>query len=114
MAHAAVYIASVKWTIKGNVILTAGQNIFQLQLTKAAPNIQIHALAILSETLDDIVSSKSIRSNIKWSKVTLNGIPTGKTEEISEVYTPEQCHQALAMDIFCPYSHPETQLDLQT
>src|SRR5882672_10675804 len=34
------------------------------------------------------------RANVKWSKILINGVPTGKSQS-REPYNPDECHQAL-------------------
>ena len=87
-----VQLAAVRWTAKGNLIITAGPSSTPVSLLSAAPHIN----AILTTTLQ--LSSHSPftqpRANIKWSKITINGVPTGASPTRTP-YTPEECHAAL-------------------
>ena len=88
-----VQLAAARWTAKGNLIITAGPSSTPVSLLSAAPHIN----AILSTTLQ--LSSHSPftqpRANTKWSKITINGVPTGASHTRTP-YTPEECHAALA------------------
>jgi hypothetical protein len=71
------------------------------------PNTSAHhlttTLPIISEALQSSFSALShsapdtpppVRPNVKWSKLTINNIPTGKTET-QGAHTPEECHNTL-------------------
>src|SRR5260221_555653 len=85
--------AAVRWTAKGNLVITAGPSSSPVSLLSAAPHIN----AILSTTLKLPSHSPFAqpRANIKWSKITINGVPTGASPARAP-YTPEECHAALA------------------
>jgi len=86
-------LAAVRWTAKGNLVITAGPSSSPVSLLTAAPHIN----AILSTTLKlpSYSPFAQPRANIKWSKITINGIPTGASPTRAP-YTPEECHAALA------------------
>ena len=85
--HALLRIAAAKWTAKGNLVLTASHNNTQLQLNLAG--------ALLKKYATDIFNGAPIvRTNVKWSKILINGVPTGASEDRAP-HTPEQCHEAL-------------------
>ncbi len=86
-------LAAVRWTAKGNLVITAGPSSSPVSLLSAAPHIN----AILSTTLKLPSHSPFTqpRANIKWSKITINGVPTGASSTRNP-YTPEECHAALA------------------
>ena len=88
-----VQLAAVRWTAKGNLIITAGPSSTPVSLLSAAPHIN----AILTTTLQLPSHSPFTqpRANIKWSKITINGVPTGASPTRTP-YTPEECHTALA------------------
>jgi len=86
-------LAAVRWTAKGNLIITAGPSSSPVSLLSAAPHIN----AILATTLKLPSHSPFTqpRANIKWSKITINSVPTGASSTRNP-YTPEECHAALA------------------
>ena len=88
-----VQLAAIRWTAKGNLIITAGPSSTPVSLLTAAPHIN----AILTTTLQLPSHSPFTqpRANIKWSKITINGVPTGASPTRTP-YTPEECHMALA------------------
>jgi hypothetical protein len=88
-----VQLAAVRWTAKGNLIITAGPSSTPVSLLSAAPHIN----AILSTTLQLPSHSPFTqpRANTKWSKISINGVPTGASPTRTP-YTPEECHAALA------------------
>ena len=88
-----VQLAAVRWTAKGNLVITAGPSSTPVSLLSAAPHIN----AILTTTLQLPAHSPHTqpRANIKWSKITINGVPTGASHTRTP-YTPEECHTALA------------------
>ena len=96
--HHQVHIAATKWTANGNVIVTGGHMATAQQLQNAS--------AIISQALaedqtvdpDDPLPPFPIRPNVKWSKILINGIPTGVTQDQSEAYSSEECHDALAQE----------------
>jgi len=87
-----VQLAAVRWTAKGNLVITAGPASTPVSLLSAAPHIN----AILSTTLQLTSHSPFTqpRANTKWSKITINGVPTGASPTRTP-YTPEECHAAL-------------------
>lgn len=90
--HNLVRIAAAKWTMKGNLVFTAGLPITQQQLNNALPTI--------STLLHKVITVKSgdkplrLKANVRWSKILLNKVPTG-TMSLREAYTPDQCHASL-------------------
>jgi hypothetical protein len=86
-------LAAVRWTAKGNLVITAGPSSSAVSLLTAAPHIN----AILSTILKLPSHSPFTqpRANTKWSKITINGIPTGASPTRAP-YSPEECHAALA------------------
>jgi len=70
-----VQLAAVRWTAKGNLVIIAGPSSTPASLLAAAPHIN----TILTTTLKLPSHSPSAqpRANIKWSKITINGVPTG-------------------------------------
>jgi hypothetical protein len=93
--HHQVHISATHWTAKGNLVVTGGPNVTALQLQNAT-----HAISkVLADT--SVATNRNIlptiRANVRWSKLLINGIPTGKSED-REPYNPEECHAALIDD----------------
>ena len=86
-------LAAVRWTASGNLVVTGGPAATPSSLQLAAPHIG----AILS-TKFKLTSPTSIpppRANVKWSKIIINGVPTGASSN-RKPYSPEECHAALS------------------
>jgi hypothetical protein len=85
-------IATVHWTAKGNLIIFRSPSASPSSLQTAAPHIS----NILSNAFQLPPNSPlpPARTNSKWSKITLNSIPTG-TSTNRGPYSPQECHAAL-------------------
>jgi hypothetical protein len=86
-------LAAARWTAKGNLVVMGTHTTTPTSLQTAAPYIS----SIISRTLQ-IAKDNTIphtRANIRWSKITINGVPTGMSNTWAP-YTPEECHKALA------------------
>jgi hypothetical protein len=93
--YPAVWISAVKWTAKGNIVLTAAHTVMQQQLNFASDFIKRTAGDIITKHQPhSTLPEPLIRATTKWSKILLNGVPTGVTNR-RDVYTPEECHRAL-------------------
>ena len=86
-------LAAVRWTAKGNLVATGNHMATSHTLQNAAPHISSTITAILKLPSDTIKSQP--RPNVKWSKLLINGVPTGALKN-SPAFSPERCHQALA------------------
>src|SRR5882757_4606647 len=87
-SHSAVHLIAAKWTAKGNLILT-GDASTSLNVLLPAAN---HIAAIIGTQFAK--TTPKTRANVKWSKILINGVPTGKSQSW-EPYNPDECHQAL-------------------
>src|ERR1700679_4285636 len=94
-AHSQVHVSAARWTARGNLVLWGGPNNTLALLSSA--------LGYISKALFDSFSASAfsspdtppqIRPNVRWSKLLINRVPTGKLSN-HEVFTPEECHQAL-------------------
>lgn len=94
-AHSQVHVSAARWTARGNLVLWGGPNNTLALLSSA--------LGYISKALFDTFSASAfsspdsppqIRPNVRWSKLLINRVPTGKSSD-HEVFTPEECHQAL-------------------
>jgi hypothetical protein len=67
-------LAAVRWTARGNLVITGAPSATPHTLQIAAPHIS----AILMQAFQ-IPSDKALpaaRPNVKWSKISINGVPT--------------------------------------
>jgi hypothetical protein len=88
-----IQLAGVRWTAKGNLIVTGGPTVTPHALLASAPYIS----KILAKSFQLPASTPlpAARANTKWSKITINGVPTGASDKRG-VYTPDECQAALA------------------
>jgi hypothetical protein len=91
--HQQVCISAVRWTAKGNLIMIGGQNVMLNQLQLAANTIAQAFTNSFSAAVNPPLSPT--QANVKWSKLLINGLPTG-TSDTQGPFTPEECHQSLA------------------
>ena len=69
-----VELAAIRWTAKGNLVVTGGPTSTPHTLQLAAPHIS----NIISTTLS-LPSNHTLAqpwANVKWSKILINGVPT--------------------------------------
>ena len=88
-----VQLVTIRWTAKGNLVITGGPAVTPHTLQLAAPHIS----ASLSHSLN-LPSNSPLpqpRPNAKWSKITINGVPTGASNDRPPL-SPDECHTALA------------------
>jgi len=85
-------VAAAHWTAKGNLVITGAPPSSLSTLQAAAPHIS----NIISQAFQLPTSTPlpAARANTKWSKISLNGIPTGASNARGP-FTPEECHAAL-------------------
>ena len=87
-----VHLAAIRWTQKGNLVITGAHPSTPQTLHAAVP----HIMTLLNTAFG--LSAKSqitqIRANVKWSKVLINGVPTGGPDS-AKVYSPDTCHASL-------------------
>ena len=92
-----VELAAIRWTAKGNLVITGGPSATPHTLQLAAPHISTILPNILSLPIDHSISHP--RANVKWSKILINGVPTnastGEGQSIGPA-SPDTCHSALA------------------
>src|SRR6266702_612013 len=90
-----VTLSAARWTAKNNLVVTAGPDTSAHQLMQASH--------LLSDVLSTFLSHDSsplpitTRENVKWSRLLINGIPTGVSSSRGP-YSPSECHQALMAD----------------
>ncbi len=88
-----VQLAAVRWTAKGNLVITGGPAATPHTLQTAAPHISSIIPSIIPSKITSPLPQP--RANVKWSKILLNGVPTGASKDRAP-YTPDECHTALA------------------
>ncbi|KAF8267268.1 hypothetical protein EI94DRAFT_1801884 [Lactarius quietus] len=95
-----VTLSAVRWT-RASLVVTAGPDTTAHHLNAAS--------RFISDTLAPFLSAHpsaplpiSSRENVRWSRLLINGIPTGVTDTCG-AYNPSECHDALAVDnpIYC-------------
>ena len=92
-----VELAAIRWTAKGNLVVTGGPTSTPHTLQLAAPHIS----NIISSTLS-LPSNRTLaqpRANVKWSKILINGVPTRASSGAGPntgPASPDLCHSALA------------------
>ena len=94
--HHQVHVSAVRWTTKGNLIVTGGHMTMAHQLQLTSPIIAKALTEAYSSTVNPIITPHT-RANVKWSKILINGLPTGVTDS-RDAYTPDECHAALAAE----------------
>jgi hypothetical protein len=92
LSQTPVIVAAVRWTSKGNLVVTGG------------PNTTPHSLQTVSAYISDYMSELArlptheyfeiARPNVKWSKISINGVPTGASDQ-HEVYSHAENHDSL-------------------
>ena len=87
--HTQVWLSAVKWSLKGNLVVIAGPDTTLVQLEGASGAISSHLSSQLA-----FPAHITSHINTKWSKVLVNGVPTGVTPNRAAL-TPQECHQAL-------------------
>jgi len=91
--HANVQISAARWTPKGNLVVIGGPATSIAQLKDAT-----HVLTTaIQSTLKEPTTSLASRANVKWSKLLINGVPTGVDKE-TPAHSPAECQRALALD----------------
>ena len=91
--HANVRLSAARWTPKGNLVIVGGPATSLAQLKDAT-----HLITnTIQSTLPEPTTSLASRANVKWSKLLINGVPTGVSEG-SQAYSPAECQRALTLD----------------
>ena len=90
-----VTLSAARWTAKNNLVVTAGPDTSAYQLTQASHLISDVLSTFLSH--DSSPLPVTSRENVKWSRLLINGIPTGASSSRGP-YSPSECQQALLAD----------------
>ncbi len=91
--HQQVHISAIRWTAKGNLIVIGGHNVMLNQLQLAANTIAQAFTNSYAAAVNP--PPPPTWANVKWSKLLINGLPTGMSNTWGP-FTPEECHQSLA------------------
>ncbi|KAI9434763.1 hypothetical protein BJY52DRAFT_1231070 [Lactarius psammicola] len=91
-----VRISAARWTARENLILTGSPTTTAQNLQLAFPTIHQH-LAESYPDSQDLPTPRTIRPNVKWSKILINSVPTGVLN-LKPAKTPDECHTALIAD----------------
>ena len=91
-----LHISAVRWTAKGNLVVTGGHMATAQQLQLASP-LLAQAFASAYSTAVTPITPPRTRANVKWSKILINGISTGVTDSRGP-YSPDECHMALTSE----------------
>jgi hypothetical protein len=91
-----IHISAVRWTAKDNLVVTGGPTV-SAQLLQSASHIIADTLATAFSTPTTTVPLPSTRANIKWSKILINGLPTGVFRRTGP-YSPNKCQAELVLE----------------
>ncbi|KAF8495262.1 hypothetical protein F5888DRAFT_1635742 [Russula emetica] len=94
--HNQTHVSAVRWTAKGNLVVIGGHMTTAQQLQIASPLITKAFTDAFSTTVTPFTPPHT-RANVKWSKIPINGLPTGVTDSRG-AFTPDECHTALASE----------------
>jgi len=91
--HANIQISTTRWTPKGNLVVIRGPatSIAQLKDTTHILTTAIQSM------LPKPTTSLTSQANVKWSKLLINGVPTGVDKE-TPAYSSAECQRTLALN----------------
>jgi hypothetical protein len=93
-----VRVAAARWTPKGKLVLWGSPNTTMPQLTTALPHFsEALQTALVAAAASAPQALPKVRHNIKWSKLRINAIPTGKSETCG-AFTSLEVHNALKVE----------------
>jgi hypothetical protein len=93
-----VCIAATWWTANGNLVITGGHMTTAQQLRDCTDTLATALAEDQTWSEDDPLLPPLTRPNVKWSKLLINGTPTGVLPDRAHAYSPEECHEALASE----------------
>ncbi|KAH8992139.1 hypothetical protein EDB86DRAFT_3079408 [Lactarius hatsudake] len=91
-----VTLSAVQWTAKNNLVVVAGPDTTAPQLASASHFLSTALGAFLSHDPNSPLSVTA-RENVRWSRLTINGLPTGAST-VRGAFTPTECHVSLLTD----------------
>jgi hypothetical protein len=93
-----VRIAATRWTANGNLVLTGGHMTTAQQLQNCTDILALAFAEDQSRFDDDPLPPPLTRPNVKWSKIIINGTPTGVLPDRAHAYSADECHEALSSE----------------
>ena len=87
-------VSAARWTVRGNLVITAGPNTSEKLLNSAILYIALITKKALKLQIN---ASTPTRANVRWSRILINCMPTGATAK-TEAHNPVSCHQSLMAD----------------
>jgi len=93
-----VRIAATRWTANGNLVLTGGHMTTAQQLRNCTDILALALVEDQSRFDDDPLPPPHTRPNVKWSKILINGTPTGVLPDRANAYSADECHEALSSE----------------
>ena len=93
--HTEISLSAVKFTKKGNLVLTANHSNTQAQLNSVANGLAAEIERFLKASDALTPTHISAKANVKWSKILINSVPVGIMENRGP-WTPEECHRSLS------------------
>jgi hypothetical protein len=94
--HHQTHISTTRWTNKGNLVITGSHTNTMYQLLAASSIIKNIFFEAYSNS-NTPLTSLPIQANIKWSKLLINGVPTGVSNAWG-TKNPNECHTALTLE----------------
>jgi len=91
--HHQISIFAVRWTAKGNLVVIGGHNVMLHQLQLVVSTIMQMFAKAYSAAVNP--TPPPTWANVRWSKMLINGLPTG-VSNAQATFTPKECHQSLA------------------
>jgi len=90
-----VTLSAAWWTVKNNLVVTAGPDTLAYQLTQVSHFISDVLSIFLSHNSSPL--PVTLHENVKWSHLLINSIPTGVSSSHGP-YSPSECQQVLMAD----------------
>jgi hypothetical protein len=88
-------LAAVRWTARGNLVVTGAPNTTSHTLQLAV--LHISAILIKAFHLPSDNPLLAAQPNVKWSKISINGVPTGVSKKCG-VYMHARNHDSLKLN----------------
>jgi hypothetical protein len=89
-----VRIAATRWTVNDNLVLTGGHMTMAQQLRNCTDILTLALAEDQSRPDDDPLPPPHTRPNVKWSKILINGTPTGVLPDWLLELRPPATHTA--------------------
>ena len=89
-----VKISALRYTKKGNLVLTAHHDTTQTQLSHATSAIQTFFREVYADSLQKTFDNIQSRANVRWSKILINSVHV-RIADHRGPYTLDECHRSL-------------------